>query len=160
AGERAYGVVARPSPVFSGNDPSVRTPATLELAASWIDFARGAGLFVEASDVSVERTLISDIGRDALGRGAGIDARAHLAGYIPGTLRLSQTVIMRTHDAGVRLWNADAEILDSVITDVGNDEPNICLGNGIRARYDLPRDIGLGTRLTLQRSLIANSAEA
>jgi hypothetical protein len=159
-GDRAIGILAGASPVFMGDDPTVRNPATLTVQQSVIDHSRGAGILLDVANATIVASVISEVAPDARGRGSAIEDRAHPAPRIPTSLVLRQSVIEQAHDVGVRLWNADATIEDSVVRDVGADQTGRCLGNGIRARYDLLRDLDLGVRLTVHRSIIEATHQA
>jgi hypothetical protein len=166
AGGRAVGVMSGASRFFMGSDPSVRTPAQLTLTGSFIHHHAGAGVLVDVANAAIDRTVISDIGPGQLGRGAGIEARANALHRRPTMLKVTSSVIERAHDVGVRIWNADASLEDTVIRDVGADQTSRCLGNGIRARYDLLRDLDLARdqditqRLKVSRSVIELAHQA
>jgi hypothetical protein len=163
-GQRAYGVVARPSPVFNLVDTSVvdaRHPSELTISRAFIEQSRGAGVFVEGSSSEIDSTLIRDIQPDLSGHGVAIDVRAHTPVRVPTTLVLKQSILESAHDAVLRIWNADsASVEDTVLRDSGANMSGRCRGNGIRARYDLARDAQLGLRLSVQNTLIARTRQA
>lgn len=159
-GERAVGILAGASPSFHGSDGSVRVPATLTLRRVIVNGSLGDGVLLDPANAEIADTVISDVGPDARGRAAGIETRAHSVGRIPTALVISRSLIERAHDVGIRSWNADLSLEDTVVREVGGEQSGRCRGNGIRARYDLVRDRDLGTRLAVHRSLIEGTRQA
>jgi hypothetical protein len=163
---RAYGVVARPSPAFTlPNDTRVeqaRHASQVTLTRSLVDRSRGAGVFVEGSSVEIDSTLIQGVEPDLSRHGRGIDVRAHTPGRVTARVVVRQSIVQDAHDVGIRAWNADKlSIEDSVIRDIGGAMSGRCLGNGLRARYDLVRDLGLTeSRLDVRRTLVEHTRQA
>ncbi len=160
-GHRGVGVWVGPEPIFEGNDPSVRRPANVEISESAILDSTGAAVLAEGALVTVRASVIRDISPDALGAGRGIEIRATSPGRVETKLQVSGSVIEGAHDVGISSWNADLTVDSSVVRDVGRKLVDRCLGNGLRARYDLLRDAGdLGLRLSVKDSLIERTREA
>jgi hypothetical protein len=159
-GGRAVGVLAGASPVFRGSDPTVRAPATLALRRVVIQGSRGDGILLDPANAEIADTVISDVAPDERGRAAGLETRAHTVGRIPTSLVVTRSLIEGAQDVGVRSWNADVSLDETVVRDVGSARSGRCRGNGIRARYDLVRDRDLGTRLVVRRSVIEATHQA
>jgi hypothetical protein len=160
-GHRGLGVWVGPEPIFEGNDPGVRRPANVEIIESAILDSTGAGILAEGALVTVRASVIRDILPDALGAGRGIEIRATSPGRVETRLDVFGTVIASAHDVGISSWNADLTIDESVVRDVGSGMVDGCLGNGLRARFDLLRDAGdQGPRLSVKDSLIERTREA
>jgi hypothetical protein len=160
-GHRALGIWVSPEPTFEGNDPSVRRSSQVSVVESAILESRGAAISAEGARVIVRHSLIRTVLPDALQAGRGIEIRATSPGRVETKLDLSGSVIEDAHDVGVSSWNADLTIDGSVVRDVGSKMADRCLGNGIRARYDLVRDADLsGPRLAVKDSLIERTRQA
>jgi hypothetical protein len=158
---RGLGVWVGPEPTFEGNDPSLRRPANVEVVESAILDSTGAGILAEGALVTVRASVIKGIRPDALGAGRGIEIRATSPGRVETRLDVSGSVIEGAHDVGISSWNADLAIDGSVVRNVGSTIIDRCLGNGLRARYDLLRDGGeLDPRLSVKDSLIEHTREA
>ncbi len=163
--QRALGLVARPGPAF-GLPPGstveqMRHPSKVRISGSLVENTRGAGILVEGSELEVQGTVIRNVQSDLARHGRGIDVRAHVPGRLAAVARVRQSLIENTFDVGLSIWNADSvELEDTVIRDVGASMTRRCLGNGIRARYDLTRDIGLDERLRVSRSLIERTRQS
>lgn len=160
-GHRGIGLWVGPEPRFEGNDLSVRRPAEVSLVQSAILESRGAAILAEGALVSVRNSVIRRVLPDALGAGRGIEIRATSPGRVETELSVSGSVIENAHDVGISSWNADLTIEDSVVRDVGAEMVGRCLGNGIRARYDLLRDADVTVpRLVVKNSLIERTRQA
>ena len=160
-GHRGLGVSVGPEPGFEGDDPSVRRPANVEIIESSILDSIGAGILAEGALVTVRGSVVRGVSPDALGSGRGIEIRATSPGRVETRMEVSGSVIERAHDVGISSWNADLRIDGTVVRDVGSTMIDGCLGNGLRARYDLLRDAGeVGTRLSIKDSLIERTRQA
>jgi hypothetical protein len=160
-GHRGLGLWVGPERSFEGNEPSARRRAEVSLVKSAILESRGAAILAEGALVSVRSSVIRGVLPDALGAGRGIEIRATSPGRVETELSVSGSVIEDAHDVGVSSWNAKLVIEDSVVRDVGGGMAGRCLGNGIRARYDLLRDADVpGPRLVARNSLIERTRQA
>jgi hypothetical protein len=160
-GHRAVGVWVGPEPMFEGDDPSVRRAANVDVVQSAILDSTGAAILAEGAIVNVRASLVRGVSPDALGAGRGIEIRATSPGRVETRLAVSGSVVEAAHDVGISSWNADLSIDGSVVRDVGGQLGAGCLGNGLRARYDLLRDAGeLGPRLSVKDSLIERTRQA
>jgi hypothetical protein len=160
-GHRALGIWVGPEPTFEGNDPSLRRPSEVKVLESAILDSTGAAISAEGALLTVENSLIRSVMPDGLQSGRGIEIRATSPGRVETRLEVSGSVIEDAHDVGISSWNADLSIDRSVVRDVGSKMEARCLGNGIRARYDLVRDLDVsGPRLSVKDSLIERTRQA
>jgi hypothetical protein len=126
-----------------------------------IESVRGAGVIFEGTEATLDSIVVRGVEADLARHGRGIDVRAHVPGRIPTTLVMRHSLIENAYDVGLSSWNADSVVVeDSVIRDVGVAMTGRCLGNGVRARYDLARDAGLEDRLVLRHSLVERTRQA
>jgi hypothetical protein len=164
-GHRALGLSARASPYFTLPNglplEQARRPSTIVASRVLIEGSRGAGVLLEGAGATFESVVVRRVESDLARHGRGIDVRAHVPGRIPTTLVMRHSLIENVYDVGLRSWNADSVVVeDSVIRDVGEAMTGRCLGNGVRARYDLLRDVGLEDRLVLRHSLVERTRQA
>jgi hypothetical protein len=164
-GHRALGLSARASPYFTLPNglplEQARRPSTISANRVLIEGGRGAGVLLEGARATLESVIVRRVESDLARHGRGIDVRAHVPGRVPTTLVMRHSLIENVFDVGLRSWNADSVVVeDSVIRDVGEAMTGRCLGNGVRARYDLLRDTGLENRLVLRHSLIERTRQA
>jgi hypothetical protein len=164
-GHRALGLAARPSPTFSLANglpiEQARRPSTVTTNRTLIEGSRGAGVLLEGATVTLVSTVVRRVEPDLARHGRGIEVRGNVPGRIPTVLTMRHSLVEDVYDVGLRSWNSDSVVIeDSVIRDVGAAMQGRCLGNGIRARYDLFRDTGLGTRLEVRHSLIERTRQA
>jgi hypothetical protein len=164
---RAHGLLVRPSPRIQPTSTlpvdRARWPGEVTVTRSLVEGSRGAGVIIEGSRVVLDSTVVRGVEPDLFGHGRGVDVRAHLPGRIAAELVVRQSLVERAHDVGISSWNGDSVLVeDTVIRDIGEGMQGRCLGNGVRARYDLVRDVGadLGVRVEVRRTLVERARQA
>lgn len=156
----AIGVAVRASHRFPAEHLEKRRPSNVTLSQSIVEGCQRSCVLSDASFLSIEDSLIRDVQPDRAGRGRGIEVRAQPAYRVGGQLELRRSLVESAQDVGIYLWNAAAEVEDSVVRDVRPAPAERCLGNGIRARYDLIRDVEAGMGVTLRHSLVESTEQA
>ncbi len=153
-GGRGLGLSVSASAAFTGLDPGARTGGELTLFGSTIERTTQAAVRIEESAALVEGAWIRDVAPDELGFARGIDVRGSATFSVAGELTLSGSLIEQTAEAGVRVWNANATIAQTVIREIARDATRRCSGAGIGASYGLLGEEATEPRLVVRSSLI------
>jgi len=130
-------------------------PSTLLLISSVVEQNHEVGVFVSASQTTVEGTLIRDTepdAQEAFGRGVAVQADP----LAPVTLLVRNSWIERSHEVGVFLAGVDATLEASVVRDI---RPNAqsAGGQGLHARAH--PTTGKGTTLLFHGCLVEQSEQ-
>ncbi|MBW2453213.1 MAG: right-handed parallel beta-helix repeat-containing protein [Deltaproteobacteria bacterium] len=112
--------------------PETEQRAAGAVIASLIERNLDVGLFVAGSDVTVERTLVRDMGPDTFGKsGRCVAVRYRPETASPGSLHLRSSVLQGCHDVGLHVYGSTATIESTVIADVAPRQSDHSFGDGL-----------------------------
>jgi hypothetical protein len=114
-------------------EPSTERRGSLVLRASVVERSRTGGVYVSASDATVEASVVRDTLPRALDdrAGYGIELEPYDAGSVPTTLLARGSVIERSHSVGLLVASATATIESCIVRDTRPDAHEASYGRGI-----------------------------
>jgi hypothetical protein len=132
--------------------PTSGAPSTLSVVKSLIERSHTAGVQVEASEATIESTVILATELDASGGlGHGLNAQADLVRSAPATVVLRTSLIDQNHDVGLFVAAADVTVEASVVR---NTQPDGAQRGGRGFAVQAHPMSSLPGRLTLTSSLV------
>ena len=114
-------------------EPNVTTGArsTLALSSSLVERNYEIGVFVGASDATLEACIVRDTQPNALGAGGrGINAQADAMTGAPSTLTVHATIVEHSAEAGIAVLGSSA-VVDGCLVSDSHPSPALGAGDGI-----------------------------
>lgn len=122
--------------VLAKNDGAERALATVR--GSLVETSHFCGICADDSDLVVERTVIRDIEPEPTGLLLGVGIRVYAFETTFATrpfARIEQTVVERTHDVGLQIGGAEAEVTALLVRDVAGRRSDGQRGRGITVGF-------------------------
>ena len=112
--------------------------ADVQIIASVVERAHQSGVAVWGSDAKLVAVVVRDIASDGSGRlGTGIQVQRDPSTNALGTLHILASIVERTHEAGVLVYNADATIEGLIVRNTSaNGEGQFGDGIVVWAHHD------------------------
>jgi hypothetical protein len=149
-GEGGRGLNIQPEPnTFEGS--------LVTVSKSLFERNRGVGVFVGASLLNMDRSMVRDTLVNAGGRGHGIHTQGHEMSSTPTTFTGRGIVVERSVRLGVQVTNADADVTSMVVRDTFADSEDR-FGDGVSVVHAVP-EWGAATA-NLSTLLVEQSARA
>jgi len=133
-------------------DETTGAPATLVARGSLVEQHREFGVFVGASDVRLEGSVVRNTLPNSIGYfGRGVNAQADPVTAAPAKVSLSQSLVEQSHDVGVFVAGAEVSVEGTVVRTTRPGPPGFA-SSGLQARKDPAT--GVPSVLELRTSLV------